>query len=704
MAVSNAGRLPGSSEAEEKQRDSPRNSLPAEHLPRHSRGRERWRRRQRNGNLIRMRIMPFLFTNATRAARVFGLSMLRHRVMLAAAAAAIAPAVATPAAAQTMTAPPPIAYTLRFPAPQTHYVEVDATFPASGPTLDLMMAVWTPGSYLVREYARHVEAVVAFGPGGRALAATKTRKNRWRIETGGAKSVRVTYRVYGREMSVRTNWVEQGFAMLNGAATFITLVEPGVKRPHVVSLELPAAWKISMSSLPHSAARPNEYRAADFDTLVDSPILAGNPTVHTFEVSGKTHYLVNEGEAGVWDGARAARDLEQIVRATETFWGALPYEKYVFFNMITEASGGLEHRNSTMLMTSRWSTSTRRTYVGWLTLAAHEYFHAWNVKRLRPLELGPFDYESEVYTTSLWVAEGITSYFESLLVRRAGLSTQPEMLDQLSSDIRQLQTTPGRLQQPVETASFDAWIKHYRPDENSPNTAISYYTKGAVLGFLLDAKVRAATGGARSLDDVMRLAFQRFSGARGFTDADFRGTVHEVAGRDFGDWWTKALETTDELDYTEALAWFGLRFRPADVGRSGAGAITGPGNAVGGPAGGPAVGAIAGRAWLGATTRIDNGRLVVSQVRRDTPAYDAGLNVDDEIVAIGEFRVRADQLATRLEQYRPGQTVSLLVARRERLTRLDVTLGREPMEGWRLEPDPSATPEQQARLKAWQGE
>jgi predicted metalloprotease with PDZ domain len=624
-------------------------------------------------------MMPVMFTNATPPSRH---ETRRLRVALVAAFTMLMALDRAPATAQPMAPAAPVAYTLRFPAPHTHYIEVEAIYPAAGRTLDLMMAVWTPGSYLVREYARHVEGVVAHGPDGRALVVTKTRKNRWSVETGGAKTVRLTYRVYGREMSVRTNWVEDGFAMLNGAATFITLVEPGAKRPHLVTLDLPATWKTSISGMATVGGQPHQYRAADFDELVDSPILAGNPTVHTFEVGGKPHYLVDQGEGGVWDGARAARDVQQIVRTAEKFWGALPYDKYVFFNMITEASGGLEHRSSTMLMTNRWSTSTRRAYLGWLTLASHEYFHAWNVKRLRPLELGPFDYENEVYTTSLWIAEGVTSYFESLLVRRAGLSSQPEMLDQISTDIRQLQTTPGRLQQPVETASFDAWIKHYRPDENSPNTSISYYTKGAVLGLLIDAKIRAATGGARSLDDAMRLAYQRFSGARGYTDADFRKVVHDVAGVDFGRWWTDALETTTELDYSEALRWLGLRFKPADATRPDA---------------------AEGKAWLGATTRIDNGRLVVSQVRRGTPAYDAGLNVDDEILALGDFRVRADQLSTRLEQYRPGQTVSLLVARREQLTRVEVVLGREPEDAWRLEPDPAATPEQLARLKAWQG-
>ena len=218
--------------------------------------------------------------------------------------------------------------------------------------------------------------------------------------------------------------------------------------------------------------------------MVDSPIIAGNPTVHRFEVAGKPHALVNEGEAGVFDGKRAADDLAKIVAEAARLWGSLPYERYVFINVLSEGGGGLEHKNSTVLMASRWATSTRRTYINWLTLAAHEHFHVWNVKRLRPIELGPFDYERENPTTSLWMAEGFTAYYEHLMVRRAGLTSDAELIDALSADIRQLQTTPGRLAMPVETASRDAWIKYYRPDENTPNTAISYYTKGAVIAFV----------------------------------------------------------------------------------------------------------------------------------------------------------------------------------------------------------------------------
>jgi predicted metalloprotease with PDZ domain len=398
----------------------------------------------------------------------------------------------TASAAQQAAAP--IQYTVSFPEPHTHYMEVSAIVPTGGrPSIEMMMAVWTPGSYLVREYERHVESVAATAA-GQGLTVEKTDKNRWRVSTGGATSVNVTYRIYGREMSVRTNWIEAGFALINGAPTFLTLADT-TARPHEVILKPANGWRGSFTGLPAMSGGEHRYRAPDFDTLVDSPILLGNPAVYEFLVDGKLHYLVNEGEAGVFDGEQASRDLQAIVREQRRFWGDLPYDKYVVLNVITEASGGLEHRNSTVLMTSRWATRTRRAYLSWLELASHEFFHVWNVKRLRPVELGPFDYENEVHTRSLWMAEGVTDYFAELLVHRAGLSTREEYLDSLSNKIEELQTTPGRGVQSAELASFDAWIRYYRPDENSPNVSISYYTKGAVIAFLLDARIRAATGG-----------------------------------------------------------------------------------------------------------------------------------------------------------------------------------------------------------------
>ena len=586
------------------------------------------------------------------------------------------------AAARGQTALEPIRYTLSFPAPQTHYVEVTATVPTGRrPDVDLMMAVWTPGSYLVREYSRNVEAVTASGPDGRALDVDKSKKNHWRVATGGAPAITLTYRVYCREMSVRTNWVESDFALLNGAPTFITLADLS-PRPHEVIINPPPAWKRSVTALPGMGGGDHRYRAPDYDTLVDSPVVVGNPAVYDFEVDGKKHSLVNVGEAGVFDGARAAKDLETIVKEDRKLWGFLPYDRYVFFNMITESGGGLEHKSSTVLMTNRWATRTRKAYVAWLELASHEYFHAWNVKRLRPAELGPFDYENENITRSLWIAEGFTDYYADVQVHRSGLSTRDEYLESLSGVIELLQTTPGRLVQSAEMASFDAWIKYYRPDENSSNTSISYYTKGTVIAFLIDAKIRKATSGAKSLDEVMRTEYQKFSGPKGYTPDEFRAVAEQVSGINLKAFWDTAVEGTSELDYSEALDTWGLRFKAAAPAT-------------------PATPDRAAKAWLGVVTRNDNGRLVVTQVQRAAPADVAGINVDDEILAIDDFRVRADRFDNRLEQYKPGDTVSVLVARREQLLRIAVPFGAEPVKGWRLEVNPNATETQRRLLDAW---
>ncbi|HEX7283548.1 MAG TPA: PDZ domain-containing protein, partial [Vicinamibacterales bacterium] len=568
----------------------------------------------------------------------------------------------------------PIRYTLRFPAPHTHYVEIEAALPTGGrPQIEVYMATWTPGSYLIREYERHVEAVSA-NAAGRALNVTKSTKNRWRITTGGAANVTLRYKVYGREMTVRNNWIESAFAMINGAPTFITLVERAA-RPHEVRVELPAAWKRVETALMPIAGSTHAFRAEDFDTLVDSPIIIGNPVTREFTVDNKKHVLLFEGDTALVDADRAVADVQQIVQAGRSVMGSLPYPHYYFMTMVTEQSGALEHKNSYLGMTGRYVTRTRGAYMGWLGTLAHEYFHAWNVKRLRPVELGPFDYENENYVKTLWVAEGFTDYYADILPRRGGVSTREEFLDGLAGHIEQVQVTPGRMVTPVDMASFDTWIKQYRPDENTANTSINYYPKGAVIAFLLDAKIRKATNGTRTLDTGMQWAMQRYSGDKGYTPAQFYAVMSEAAGVDLKDWFARVAESTEELDYTEALDYYGLRFRPVDP-------KTAP-------------------AYIGGGTRNDNGRLIVTSVRRGTPGLDAGLNVDDEIIAIDDVRVRAaDGLASRLAQYRPGDKVTMLVARRDRLMTIAVTLGADPGRPWRLEPAPNATDEQRARLEA----
>ena len=601
--------------------------------------------------------------------------------------------------------PAAVSHTLDFGAATHHYVLVKSVFPTdSKDTLDLAMAVWTPGSYLIREYAKNIEALQATAD-GTPLRVEKTTKNRWRVRVNGHSAVTVTYRLYCRVLTVQGNWVERDFAMLNGAPTFLTLADDLAssaaqrERPHHVRLELPPEWQRSVTGLSRrSRARrgqaEHDYTARNFDVLIDSPILAGNPKVYEFEAGGKKHTLVNQGEGGLWDGQQSAADVQRIVEVQQAFWGHVPYDNYYFLNVLEEGRGGLEHLNSTLLLTSRWNARVPQKYREWLGLVSHEFFHTWNVKRLRPAGLGPFNYEKEVFTRSLWIAEGITSYYDDLLLRRAELVDRKQYFEALSKQIEKLQTTPGRLVHSLEMSSYDSWIKFYRRDENSVNTTISYYTKGAVVAFLLDARIREATNGARSLDDVMREAYKRFSGERGFEPEEFRALTGETAGTDLSAWFAHALESTEELDYAPAMSWYGLRFKPTgneDDGEEAEGKDKDKDDEQKKP-------------YLGVTTRTESGRLVITQVRRSTPAYAAGLNVDDEIIAVDDYRVRPGKWSDHLKQYQPGDTVELLVARRDLLRRLPLIFGELPAKKWTLEIDPDASDEQTSRRRAWLGE
>jgi predicted metalloprotease with PDZ domain len=460
----------------------------------------------------------------------------------------------------------PITFTVRFPAPDKHVAEVEAVYPTDGrPAVELMMPIWTPGFYRVENYAGKVQNLIARTPAGLTLQVEQPRKNRWAIQTGGADQVMVSYQLRCESRSVTTNWVGPDLAVLNGGAAFPTLVEKG-PRPHEIRLELAAGWKRSMTGLDAAPdGQPNHYRAADFDTLVDSPIVAGDLDVREFDVDGSNHLVVNAGDFKDWDGKRAAADVEKLVRENCRMWGFLPFKRYVLLCVFRAGGGGLEHCNSALVTTSARAMRTPASYLSWLDFISHEYFHAFNVKRLRPIELGPFDYEEQPRTTGLWVAEGFTSYYDGLITTRAGLATPKDFLTRLSGNIDRLQKMPGRLVQTLEQASAEVWTSSFSGIGGGPKT-VSYYVKGPVVAFLLDARVRRETSGAKSLDDVMRLAYQRYSGAKGFTAEQFRQTTAEVAGVDLGAWFKRAVGSTEELDYAEALDWFGLRFAPGDAG------------------------------------------------------------------------------------------------------------------------------------------
>jgi predicted metalloprotease with PDZ domain len=455
----------------------------------------------------------------------------------------------------------PIIYTVKFPAPDTRIAEVEAVFPTDKrAAIELMMPIWSPGFYRVEDYASRVQSLSARASDGRALVVEQTQKNRWRVQTGGASTAHVSYKLLCNGRSVTTNWVGEDLLVLNGAAAFITLVERA-RRPHEVRLELPPQWKRAMSGLEAAPdGQPNHFRAADYDTLVDSPIVAGALSVRGFEVEGSKHQLVDAGDFKKWEGERGAQDLEKIVRETRRYWGFLPFKRYVFLNVFRQGGGGLEHGASTLLTSSpNMTTPTLR----WLSFVSHEYFHAFNVKRLRPVELGPFDYERPPTTGSLWISEGLTTYGADLILARAALCSAQDFLSLLSSNITSLQNSPGRLKQTLEQASLDVWNSGTSGVGRDTKNLISYYVKGPVVGFLLDAKIQRVTGGRKSLDDVMRLAYKRYSGAHGFTPEQFRKTAEDVAGVDLKEWFRKAISSAEELDYTEALDWFGLRFAQA---------------------------------------------------------------------------------------------------------------------------------------------
>lgn len=587
----------------------------------------------------------------------------------------------------------PVEYTIRLPQAKNHYADIELHCETAGQQqFELMMPTWTPGSYLIREYARHVETISASDSSGKELPVSRSRKNRWLIKSGDAESVVVMYRLYCNEMTVRTNQVERDFALFNGASTFLTPVD-AKKQQHTVRIELPEEWKHAICPLPNVGDDRQAFVAADYDELVDSPILCGNPNIYPFNVGGKDHLLVSIGEGDIWDGDATSRDLEKIVAEHQRLWGVVPYPRYIFFNLLTETGGGLEHDNSTVMMISRWYYRDREKYVRWLGLASHEFFHTWNVRRLRPKPLVEYDYENEVYLRSLWIAEGVTSYYDDLALARCGLISQKEYLEAVSKQIEKLQTTPGRNVQSLSDSSHDTWIKLYRPNENSSNSQVSYYNKGAVAAFLLDAEIRLATDDKKSLDDVMRLLYERHAGDVGYTLSDFRSIVAEVSEADLSDWFKSHIDGVDEFDYSKALDWYGLEFsKPASSSNS---ETDDKDREENNPD------AKRKKSWTGLSTESKSGRLVITQVLRDSPAFKAGLNVDDEIVAIDQYRVTSGTWETRLKQYQPGDSVDVLIARRERLDRIRVVLGEAPAKTWKLSVVEKPTDDQKRRLASW---
>ncbi|MFZ4083289.1 MAG: M61 family metallopeptidase [Pirellula sp.] len=584
-----------------------------------------------------------------------------------------------------------IYYRLDFKEAANHRVWVHATFPTNGAKeLRLMMPVWTPGSYMVREYARQIESIQAFNEEG-PLKTTKVDKNHWIVSCEKTDRVTVSYGLYGREMGVRTNWIEEHFAFVTGAATFL-IPEDALERKCVLECDPLDTWTQIATSLEASPKSPWVRTAKNFDELVDSPLVLGNIDIQTQEISGVPHYLATVPHEG-WDTQKAMADAAKIIKIEQEFWGEVPYKQYWFLNLLTEAGGGLEHDNSTVLMASRWTQKQRSKYVDWLGLVSHEFFHTWNVRRLRPKALMKYDYNQEQYIEELWIAEGLTSYYDDLFVARSGLSTPKEYLERVSKSIQTVQNSPGRQVQNLRESSFDSWIKFYRPDENATNSRISYYVKGSILGMLLDAQIRLRSSDKHSLDDCMRLLWQRHR-ATGYGNEDFSKIVQELTDKSLGVWLEEQLLSTEELDYQPLLDAYGLMWKPKEA----------PKEAVDGNSGGANS---ASPAHIGLELSNAAGKTQVDKVLRGAAGSIAGVQVGDELIALGGYRIGAEQWADRVGMLQLGEQTSILVSRRGKILELPLKIdpAAHPAStpSWNLVRVEKPTEEQEKRWKSWLG-
>ena len=609
----------------------------------------------------------------------------------------------SPASPISPISPVEIAFTVSMSRPHTHLFEIDISIKraatATAPQEELLvMPVWTPGSYLIREFERHVQDFAAKDASGQPLKWEKVNKTTWKVTTNGSRDWHASYRVYANELSVRTSELNSSHAYWN-SANLLMYLDGFLKSPSTVRVVAPDVWKVA-TGLPGAPGQRNTFRAENFDVLYDSPFEVSNFKSILFNVKGIPHRIVIDGE-GNYDPERMRRDVQKIVETqVELMGGEVPYRDYTFIlHLRSTGGGGLEHANSTSLGYSRFGFTIRGgdratsaspiaagpgpDYRGFLSLVSHEFFHLWNVKRIRPDALGPFDYTQENYTKNLWVAEGVTDYYADVTLRRAGLISESDFLAASARAMQLLQNTPGRLVQTVEESSYDAWVKFYRADENFINSQVSYYDKGAILGLLLDLEIRKRSNGGKSLDDVLRYLYTEFfKKDRNYTPADFQKASELAAGGSLEEFFAKYVRGKDELDYDAALAAVGLRL---DRGATG-------------PNGQPVE-----RTYFGADLRQDGDRLLVTRVYAGSPAYDQGLNTGDQIVALDNARMTQALFNARLAEKRPGDLLNLTIFRSDDLSTLLIKLGGRAEGTYRIVPVAAPTEAQKRMYRRWLG-
>jgi len=568
-----------------------------------------------------------------------------------------------------------------------HLLEVELTLPAEALASGAVAALpaWTPGSYLVRDYARFVDRVrILEGRGERSLE--KLDKQRWQLPAS-KRELTVKYRVYGNDLTVRTNHLDATHAQIIPAATFLYL-EGQLDRPVEVRFEgFPAGWKVA-SALPQ---KQGAHLAKDFDTLVDSPFEVGAFRTRSFKAGGTTFELVFTG-AHNGDEGRMAEATRKIVEAAGAIFGGFPFKRYVFFFTFTpKLRGGLEHKDCTSLIADSHAFDKPEGYYALFQLVAHEFFHAWNVKRLHDPVLGPFDYSRENPTKMLWFHEGLTSYMEHVIVLRAGVVPWSHTAKELAKCWSEQVQRPGRLEQSLEESSWDAWIRFYKQHEFSPNSSISYYEKGEMAAWLMDAALREGSRGKAGLADLFARLWTRH-GENGLTDADVRQAFEALSGRDSAPFWNAYISGRAELDPAPLRRAFGLDMEARTPWES-----LSPEEAKD-----PAALRRA-KAWTGLVF-APNGP-TVQNVIPGSPAAKAGLSFGMEILAVDGWRTSTAAEAQRaLAQPGPGAKAVVLASDRGRVFEVQLPVVESPGRTHRLAPDPRAGAAQRAAFAASYGQ
>ncbi|OON59656.1 peptidase M61 [Massilia sp. KIM] len=576
---------------------------------------------------------------------------------------------------------PPIQYTIVPKDLAGHLFNVSVTVAAPDPQgQEFALPAWIPGSYMIREFARNIVRIRAESDGA-AVALTKLDKHSWRAAPVSGP-LTLHYEVYAWDLSVRAAHLDQTHGFFNGTSVFLRVVGQEDK-PQQVDIQRPAdplakSWRVA-TAMPELGAKRygfGTYLAADYDELIDHPVEMGDFELGSFKAHGVQHDIVITGRVPNLDMARLQADLKAICETQIAFFEPktkkAPMERYVFMTMaVGDGYGGLEHRASTALICARAdlpSTASPKGaepgegYLRFLGLCSHEYFHTWNVKRIKPAVFAPYDLQVENYTPLLWLFEGFTSYYDDLMLVRSGIIGESTYFKLLAKTIGGVLRGSGRLKQSVAESSFDAWSKYYRQDENSPNAIISYYTKGSLIALAFDLTIRAKTNGAKSLDDVMLALWERYGrdfyagGGRGVTEAEVEALFDEVSGLKLKSMFERYIRGTEDLPLAKLYAPLGVKL--ADERKNGK----------------PSLDAGIGRDPLGAK---------LTQVHEGGAAHQAGLSAHDVLIAIDGLRVSGNpsNVDTLLGRYRVGDQVTVHAFRRDELMSFSVTLQGERVPG-----------------------